>query len=427
MISGNQFQGSLQPPLVAKNGTTLKVLAVCRISTVHQDERSLDDQQAMYRSWLGANTQLPFDMTVVASQGSGECIDREEYLQTLDLIESGDFDVVICEDLSRICRRVQAIIACETCEDTDTRLIAINDSVDTGQDNWRLNSFFAVMKHESCNTDTSKRIRRSLRNRFSQGGVVQTIIYGYIKPPDTTSDDQLQKDPSAESVYAEWFRRLEEGQSFAEIADWLNEQEVPTGPYARSDHWIGTMVGQVTRNQILKGTRVRNRKISKRVNRTGRRKSINAPPEELLERHCPHLAFIEPARYDRVIRMITERNAIYKRHEVNGRDPRKDVPKKRSRWPGQHINCGVCGRMYVFGGHGQTDRLMCSGAREHKCWNGITVDGPLAAERVSAAILAQIETLQEFDAVISTCSWSRCFGLGHVLFSCSRRILNVEL
>jgi site-specific DNA recombinase len=125
--------------------------------------------------------------------------------------------------------------------------------------------------------------------------------------------------------------------------------------------------------------------------------------------------------------MITERNAIYKRHEVNGRDPRKDVPKKRSRWPGQHINCGVCGRMYVFGGHGQTDRLMCSGAREHKCWNGITVDGPLAAERVSAAILAQIETLQEFDAVISTCSWSRCFGLGHVLFSCSRRILNVEL
>ena len=72
-------------------------------------------------------------------------------------------------------------------------------------------------------------------------------------------------------------------------------------------------------------------------------------------------------------------------------DTRRNVPKKRTRFPGQIIECGICGRGYVFGGHGQTDHLMCNGAREYKCWNGITVDGPLAAEKICSAVIAEIE------------------------------------
>jgi site-specific DNA recombinase len=57
-------------------------------------------------------------------------------------------------------------------------------------------------------------------------------------------------------------------------------------------------VTQLVHNPILKGRRVRNKKRSQRVNQTGRRKAVAAPPGEGLERQCPHLAFIEPARYD---------------------------------------------------------------------------------------------------------------------------------
>ncbi len=64
------------------------------------------------------------------------------------------------------------------------------------------------------------------------------------------------------------------------------------------------MVGRVVRNPILKGVRVRNPKMTRRVNSTGRRKSINAPPEELLERPCPHLAFVTVERYDRLLRPL---------------------------------------------------------------------------------------------------------------------------
>ena len=74
--------GYLQPPLVARNGRQLKILAICRISTLNQDERSLGDQEAAYREWVANHTHLPFDMEVIASQGSGECLERPEYLRT---------------------------------------------------------------------------------------------------------------------------------------------------------------------------------------------------------------------------------------------------------------------------------------------------------------------------------------------------------
>lgn len=387
----------INPPLVAKDARKLRVLAVCRISTIHQDEKSLEDQEVSYRQWLNACTELPYELIVIASQGSGERIDRESYTKAIDLVESGQFDLVITEDLGRICRRVHAHIFCETCEDAETRLIALNDNVDTGCEGWQLNSFFAAIRHESYNRDTSKRIRRSLRNRFAQGGVFQCEIYGYVKPHGATNDDAVHKDPVAEPVYDEWFRLLEEGASYEEVADWLNAQNSSTGPYCRSDRWTGKMVARITFNPILKGTRQRNRKMSRRVNKTGRRRSTDAPPEDLLERDCPHLAFIEPERYDRVIRSLITRNGKYRRRGSDGTDPRRNVPKMRTRWPGQSVHCGVCGRLYVYGGHGQNDHLMCSGAREYKCWNGITFDGPTACRALSNSLFDQIVKLPQFE------------------------------
>jgi len=43
---------SLLPPLTPRNGATLKVLGIARISTEHQDVLSLADQEALYRRWL---------------------------------------------------------------------------------------------------------------------------------------------------------------------------------------------------------------------------------------------------------------------------------------------------------------------------------------------------------------------------------------
>jgi len=337
-------------------------------------------------------------MTVLAGSGSGECLERAEYVSLLELIASEKFDAVLSEDLGRIARRIHAHLVCEHCVDHDTRLISLNDHVDTAQDGWEDHSIFAAWHHERSNRDTSKRIKRTHSTRFQQGGCLPLPIFGYRKKPGAKTDDDLEKVPEAIPIFKEWFERLDRGELYAEIADWLNGIGQPTGPYCSNQKWDCAMVARVSHNWILKGARFRNKRKTKRTNSSGKYKSRKADPGDLAIRHVPSLAFFDEIYYDRVIAKADARNAKYCRAGKNGSDPLQNRPKKRTRFPGQSIFCGVCGRLFVFGGHGQTDHLMCTGAREHVCWNGITVNGPVAAEKISAAVFAEIEALAEFDA-----------------------------
>ncbi len=243
---------------------------------------------------------------------------------------------------------------CEACEDSNTRFIAINDSIDTANDNWRTNAWFATFKHESGNTDTSSRIRRTLRNRFTQGAVVQTLQYGYRKTAGSSADADVETLVDAQRVYERIFTLLEQGASYAEVADWMNAEGVLTGEWNRLNRWDCRMVSRLVRNPIVKGERRRNERMGKRVNKTGHRKSIKAPPSELLCRQVPHLAFIEPGRYDCLVAKLDAKNSHFDRGRQKGTpDGRAGVPKKRTVWPGQHVRCGVCGRHFYWGGHGQ--------------------------------------------------------------------------
>lgn len=391
----------LKPPLAARNGHTLRVLLPCRVSDPgpgKQDILSLDDQEASYRRWLSEHTALPMEVTVLAGSGSGEWLEREEYLRLIELVESDQFDLVLTEDLGRIVRRIHAHLFCELSVDHRTRCIAINDHVDTCEPGWQDRSIFSAWHHERSNRDTSDRIKRTHRNRFEQGRCLALPIYGYQKKPGAKTDDELEKIPEAAPVYEEWFRRMDEGALYSEVADWLNETGVSVGPYARNEKWDGKMVAATSHNWQLKGCRCRNKRTTKR-NAAGKYKSENADPKDLLIRRVPHLAFFDEAYYDRVIAKVDARNAKYRRTKNGKPDPCQDRPKKRTRFPGQTMYCGICGRLYVFGGHGQRDHLMCEGAREYKCWNGITFNGPLAAERFSQAALNEIRRLDDFDPV----------------------------
>jgi hypothetical protein len=53
--------------------------------------------------------------------------------------------------------------------------------------------------------------------------------------------------------------------------------------------------------------------------------------------------------------------------------------------------------MFVWGGHGHKDHLMCDGCRQYHCWQAISVDGPLAASKMTESIFAAIEVLPGFD------------------------------
>ncbi len=316
----------------------------------------------------------------------------------IELVESDQFDLnlVLTEDLGRIIRRLHAHLFAELCCDHSTRLISLNDHVDTALPGWEDRSIFSAWHHERSNRDTGDRIKRTHRHRFDQGACLSIPIFGYIKPPGAKSDDDVRKNPEAEPVYREWFRMLNQESLYSEVGDYLNANGVSTGPYCHAKIWDGTMVGRITHNVILKGVRFRNRRKTRR-NSKGKYISIKADQSELRLRRVPHLAFFDEDYYDRVVAKADERNAHYRRKQINDVDPRLNVPRKRTRFPGQMLSCSICGRRFVFGGHGRTTHLMCNGAREYRCWNGSTIDGPLAARKIAAAVFTEIGALPDFD------------------------------
>ena len=245
-----------------KLGQIFRVIGVARISTDNQDGLSLEDQEAYLRKWLDRAYGVGnYELVMISYRGSGQILDHEDFLRLCKMVESGEYDLVIAEDLSRIVRSMLAVMFCETAEALGTRVVGIGDPVDTANDGWEYSAVFASLKNKAFCKDTARRIRRTLRNRFENGGIVICTQFGYIKPHPKASDEEVQKDPEAEFVYETWISMLENNATYAEVARWLNSENIPTGKYCRGRKWTVAMVKRLTYNPILKGERHRNKKV----------------------------------------------------------------------------------------------------------------------------------------------------------------------
>ncbi len=385
-------------PLVPRNGHTLVVGVVARISGgQNQKELSLEDQVDHGKQVVADLYQGQVEYRVIATKGKGERLDRPELAEVEAALRSGEWDVMVADDIGRMVRGAQAVRLCGIAVDHDTRVIALNDCIDTAEESWEEDVISACRDHVGHNAHTSKRLKQKLMNRFAKfGGATSREIFGYIKPLGAKTYHDWQKDPTATPIYEEWFRRLRENPNCSAVADWLNQNGVPTGKYCRRKTWIGAMVRRVTKNTMLKGTVARGFKHTIKHNETGRRVMVKNPKGPCW-RMCPELAHVEPSLWDEVNALLNECNKRFGRKPVNGNDPLWRVPRKRTRFPGQHARCLYCGRRYVWGGNGVTENLMCCGSREWKCWNSFGFNGALASRKLVKAITAQLCRLEGFD------------------------------
>jgi hypothetical protein len=155
------------------------------------------------------------------------------------------------------------------------------------------------------------------------------------------------------------------------------------------------------RNPILHGERVRNAKKNVRNNGTGKYKAVPADPKELLVRPVPHLAFFTKEEHEELLSHLSLRSAKDPRTKPNAQHPRRGVPNKQTRWPGQHIRCGICGSLLYWGGNcsrkAKEKGLTCSAALRYECWNSVYTSESDIKQRLLPAILNAIEAMPEFD------------------------------
>lgn len=182
----------LSPPLQTRRGPVLRVLSIERISTEHQDLQALDDQRAKSKRWVNDRYEGEIEWKNIASRSSGEVTDRESYREMEDVIDSGWPDLVVVEDLGRICRRIDALRICERCEDFGTRVIAVGDHVDTFHPEWKMAAMFSTLHQYQLKVDSQPTTRsfflngcRAARN-FSGVLVLKFLCSRFVPPWSTT-------------------------------------------------------------------------------------------------------------------------------------------------------------------------------------------------------------------------------------------------
>ena len=384
------------PELKPRTPGPLKVLMQTRISTDKQDEASLADQEQLLRNWVTDRYDGPTDIRVHSEQDSGENITRPGFLRLIETIETWRPDLMLSEDGSRVCRSAQLPIFAGTCIDAGTRFITVDgDGIDTAKDDWRVRAGFAGLHHALSNDDTSRRIKRTLDNRFDNGEIVQQVIYGYRKPHAGCSAAEIEVLPEARAVADRIFSTLEEGGTYAEVARWLEAEGIAPGEWVRSGKWTGPLVREWVMNPMINGFRRRGDRKAIKVEGTGQRKSVKAEPERLRLDEQPHLTLIDPDRWERTTKEMKRRYAhLGRKRSANA--PAVPIPR-RSRFPGGGLlRCGVCGEPYVWGGHGRSERLMCRGYRAKTCRNGTTVNGERVAKDVLSSVIDRLSRLESW-------------------------------
>tara|TARA_R110002020_G_scaffold189419_1_gene388376 strand:- start:443 stop:2356 length:1914 start_codon:yes stop_codon:yes gene_type:complete len=372
---------------------------IARISGCqNQKELSLDDQIDHGKEVAREYYKGEIEFHTIATKGKGERLDRPE-LNDLQLkIRSGQLDLLIFEDVGRLVRGPEAHRICGIAVDCGTRVISPNDYIDTAEDSWEEHVLEACKDHMKHNSHTSRRLKQKLMNRFEKfGGSTPVPVYGYLKPTGVKTYSEWRKDDEAEPYILKGLEILQRTLNGEAVAEYFNDNKVPTGPYCRKSEWNGRMVLRLYRNPLLKGLPERGIKHTIKHNETGRRIAV-PNPNGSIHREEPHLAYFTSSQIDPVLAAVAEKNASCKRQSRrNGRDCRTRVPKKRTRAFGQHATCYYCGSHYVWGGNGVTDNLMCANSRKWQCWNTVGFNGPLAARLLLDKILKLLSLLEGLD------------------------------
>jgi DNA invertase Pin-like site-specific DNA recombinase len=174
-------------PLVPKNPDgVLRVISIGRLSQPKETEaatqQSLDAIQRENEWMLKSIHSGPIVVKYLAEQISGMLANRETMAELWKLVASGEWDLIIAEDLSRIFRNPAfQLMFLQQCADSGIRVICFADNLDTADESWESAALLATARHGLMIPDTRRRIKRTATESFKRGGMVLRVKFGFAK------------------------------------------------------------------------------------------------------------------------------------------------------------------------------------------------------------------------------------------------------
>jgi site-specific DNA recombinase len=388
----------------------LRVLVIGRVSTPHQDVNNIEAGYEYAERYLKTIYDGPTHIKHLGEQGSGMIVDRKTILEAIDEIATKTWDAVLMEDTSKCFRnpRWQYAFVQDTV-DAGTRVLAPGDVLDTTDDNWEVTMGTAALRHGLHIPDTRRRVRRTAHAAFHRGGMVLRYRYGYRR---------LTKEEAAAGQFGPkglrivridactpWIREMMErflrGEKVTSIVQWLTDEDVPPNKYVKSGKWSTTVVKDLLKDRILCGTRKFRDRIYEPVFRTGKHRRTKNPTPEL--EHYPELVHITVEEHEAILREF-ERRARAPRAAEQGPPVRLNISRSRTIWPGQSLNCAVCGKRMYYAGE---QLLKCANTLHgaNDCWNHVQVPARLMRQRVMAWLVDRMQSDHQLREVFVEAAW----------------------
>ena len=171
---------------------------------------------------------------------SGRFFDRSAYTQMISDVEQGKIGIVIMKDMTRWGRDyLQVGNAMEIFRRNNVRFIAINNGIDSIDQNTLEFAPFINIMSEWYARDISKKVKTGIKTKGANGKPVATEApYGYIK--DLKNKDYWIVDKEAAEVVKLIFRLFMEGKNRNQIAVYLKEKEILTPTFYMKQQDRGT-------------------------------------------------------------------------------------------------------------------------------------------------------------------------------------------
>ena len=214
-------------PTIAKND---KITALyCRLSRddeLQGDSNSILNQKAILQKFADDNG-LGNTMFFVDDGYSGTNFDRPDWQRLISLAEDGKIGTVIVKDMSRLGRDYLKVGYYTEVffPGVDIRFIAINNGVDSANQQDSDFTPFLNIINEWYAKDTSKKIRAVFKAKGQSGKPLCTNPpYGYVKNPEDKSRWII--DPEAAEVVREIFSLCVQGYGPTQIAKELTRRQI---------------------------------------------------------------------------------------------------------------------------------------------------------------------------------------------------------
>ena len=398
---------SLNIPLKSNvEGRPLRVAVPGRISKPTQDRDSISSQHEDVDSWLQRVVQGPFEAHHYGEQESGWVPDRDSMVLVEELVEAGEVDVVVALELREIYRNPSFHWRfVQKCIDNNVRVILINNNVDTADPNWEVAMHTASMLTGMERPVVRQRVQRKAKYSFKYGGMVGKIKYGYRKLSREEAKSgnfgpvglRVAKLPECTQTIRKICDHFRADNSYAWIADWLNDEGIDPGPYVEGGKWTPRLVRELLSDLILSGKRRFRVTVNRMLYETGKpRREPNSEKPDMNEYPC--LAHISVEEHEEILRLIAERKRQSAAGQKKGKDsPNWNRPRSRSLWPGQHARCRVCGGlMYRYGAVLRCRNTVPAGTRE--CWNHLNIDYEYVFDKVLGWTIGVLAELPDMEA-----------------------------